>query len=196
MGKIIIFTVLCLSIFVNGCTITYYKLRDEPASSASVNKGDGCDFNYVFLMDDYRRFRTIGNQPNPRAVEDLEKYMQATEKVFAQRGCKANKVEDLDKAGFRIEVVRAPQLSALPQEWLTGLTAGAIPSWGTRYGEFTYTFTNVALQKKKSYYVDRPAFNHIIVFPFFWLSFLGPKEIELYEIALTTYLTRSNGEHE
>lgn len=191
MRKLNLLILICLAAMLQGCTITYYELRDEITPKVDSSKGGGCDFNYTFAMDDYRRFRTIGNQTNPRAAEDLQKYMKATEKVFTQRGCKANKIEDQDKAEFKIDVIRAPQLSALPQEWLTGLTVGVIPSWGTRYGEYRYTFTNVALKKDKSYYVDRPAFNHIILFPFFWLSFLGPNEIDLYERALTNFLENS-----
>ncbi|OGU16524.1 MAG: hypothetical protein A2076_02270 [Geobacteraceae bacterium GWC2_53_11] len=191
MRKMNLLTIVCLAAMLQGCTITYYELRDEIAPKINSSKVGGCDFNYTFSMDDYRRFRTIGNQPNPRAVEDLQKYVMATEKVFTKRGCKANKIEDQDKSEFKIDVLRTPQLSALPQEWLTGLTVGVIPSWGTRYGEYRYTFTNVPLRKDKSYYVDRPAFNHIILFPFFWLSFLGPNEIELYERALTNFLENS-----
>lgn len=191
MKEFSLLAVVCLSVILQGCTITYYELRDEIAAKAPSNKGGGCDFNYSFAMDDYRRLRTIGNQPNPRAAEDLEKYMKATQAVFTQKGCKANKIEDQDKAEFKIDVIRAPQLSALPQEWLTGLTCGAIPSWGTRYGEYQYTFTNVPTKKDHTYFVDRPAFNHIIVFPVFWLSFFGLDEIELYKRALTNFLENS-----
>ena len=183
--------IVCLSVMVQGCTITYYELRNEIAHKASSEKASGCDFTYSFTMDDYRRFRTIGNQPNPRAAKDLDKYMKATQAVFTQNGCKANKIEDQDKAEFKIGVVRAPQLSALPQEWLTGLTAGAIPSWGTRYGEYQYSFTNVPKNNNFTYFVDRPAFNHIIVFPVFWLSFFGTNEIDLYKRALTNFLENS-----
>ena len=176
------------ALMIQGCTITHYELRKEIAPKVSSDKGGGCDFNYSFAMDDYRRFRTIGNQPNPGAAEDLDKYIKATQAVFTQKGCKANKTEDKDKAGFRIDILRAPQLSALPQEWLTGLTCGAIPGWGTRYGEYEYTFENVSLKNNHKYFIDRPAFNHIIVFPVFWLSFLWPDEIELYKKALSNFL--------
>lgn len=189
--KLSLFAVLCLTVILSGCTITYYELRNEIAPKASSDKKGSCDFNYSFTMDDYRRFRTIGNQPNPRAAEDLEKYMKATQTVFTQKGCKANKIDDQDKTEFKIDVLRTPQLSALPQEWLTGLTCGAIPSWGTRYGEYRYTFTNLQLNKNNTYYVDRPAFNHIILFPVFWISFWGTDEIELYKRALANFLENS-----
>ena len=82
-------------------------------------------------------------------------------------------------------------MSALPQEWLTGLTCGAIPSWGTRYGEFKYRFENTPRQTSHTYFVDRPAFNHIIVFPVFWVSFFWPDEIDLYKKALANFLDNS-----
>lgn len=191
MRKLNLLTLVCLTVMLQGCTITYYELRNEITPKVDSSKGGGCDFNYALTMDDYRRFRTIGNQPNPRAAEDLDKYIKATQAVFAQKGCKATKIEEKDKAEFKIDVLRAPQLSALPQEWLTGLTVGAIPSWGTRYGEFEYTFENTLLKKHHKFFVDRPAFNHIIIFPVFWLSFLWPDEIELYKRALTNFLENS-----
>jgi len=189
--KLSLLAAFCLSIILQGCTLSYYELRDELAPIASSDKGGGCDFSYSFTMDDSLRFRTIGTQPNPRAAQDVEKYVNATQGVFAQKGCKTSKVEDQNKAEFRIDVIRAPQLSALPQEWLTGLTAGAIPSWGTRYGEFQYTFTNVPQNKNHTYFVDRPSFYHIIVFPVFWLSFIWADEINLYKRALTNFLENS-----
>jgi len=191
MRKLNLLALVCLIVMLQGCTITYYELRDEITPKVASGKGVGCDFNYSLTMDDYRRFRTIGNQPNPRAAEDLDKYIKATQAVFTQKGCKAIKIEEKDKAEFKIDVLRAPQLSALPQEWLTGLTVGAIPSWGTRYGEYEYTFENKLLKKNHKFLVDRPAFNHIIVFPIFWLSFLWPDEIELYKKALTNFLENS-----
>jgi len=191
MRKLNLLAIVLLMLIHQGCTITYYELRNEIAPKTSSEKMKSCDFNYSFKMDDYRKFRTIGNQPNPRAAEDLDKYIKATQAVFTQKGCKANKVEDKDKAEFKIDVLRAPQLSALPQEWLTGLTIGVIPSWGTRYGEYEYTFDNALLKEKHKFFVDRPAFNHIIVFPVFWLSFLWPDEIELYKKALANFLENS-----
>lgn len=190
MRKLNLLAVVCLSVILEGCTITHYELRNEITPKVS-GKESGCDFNYSFAIDDYRRFRTLGNQPNPRAAEDLEKYVKATEAVFTRKGCRATKIENRDKAEFRIDVRRAPQVSALPQEWLTGLTCGAIPSWGTRYGEYRYTFENVSLKDSNTYYVDRPAFNHLIVFPVFWLSFFGPDEIDLYQRALLNFLENS-----
>lgn len=191
MRKLSLLAIVCLSIMLQGCTISYYELRNEIAPKAYSEKVSSCDFDYSFTMDDYRRFRTIGNQPNPRAAEALDNYIMATQAVLLQKGCKANKIEDKDKAEFKIDVLRAPQLSALPQEWLTGLTFGVIPSWGTRYGEYEYTFENALVKKNHKFFVDRPAFNHIIVFPVFWLSFLWPDEIELYKKALTNFLEHS-----
>lgn len=191
MRKMNLLAMVLLTVILQGCTVTYYELRNEIAPKTFSEKTNSCDFNYSFTMDDYRKFRTIGNQPNPRATEDLDKYIKATQAVFTQKGCKANNVEDKDKAEFKIDVLRAPQLSALPQEWLTGLSFGVIPSWGTRYGEYKYTFENILLKKNHTFFVDRPAFNHIILFPVFWLSFLQPDEIELYKKALANFLESS-----
>ena len=78
-----------------------------------------------------------------------------------------------------------PMVSALPQEWLTGLSVGIIPSWGIRRGEFRFEYQSG--DRSQTYFIDRPAFNHLLMTPFFWLTFLGPKPIDLYKESLADF---------
>jgi len=121
----------------------------------------------------------------------LQSYYESTKEIFNKIGCSANYVENEKAANFKIKVVRYKHLSALPQEWLTGLSFGLIPSWGTRENEYQYTFENVNKNKANTYYVDKHSFNHIILFPIFWVSFFTIDEDKVYKEALTNFIEGS-----
>ena len=105
--------------------------------------------------------------------------------------CNATYVEKDDDATLEIHIKHLSQLSALPQEWLTGLSFGLIPSWGTRESEYTYSFKEKSTGKSHTYMVDSKSYNHLILFPVFWVSFFTLNEKRVYKNALTNFLEHS-----
>lgn len=77
------------------------------------------------------------------------------------------------------------QLSALPQEWLTGLSLGLIPSWGTRPAEVRFSFSQES--RTAAYVVDHKTVNHLVLFPVFWITIFLTDEGKAFENALADF---------
>jgi len=130
----------------------------------------------------------MGNRPYPVNKKTIANLRRLTERVLTEKGCTAKFVKNPHDANLKIEVVISPFLSALPQEWLSGLSLGLIPSWGTKEGEFRFSFEDAKSNETRTYYVDKPLFNHVIVVPVFWLGFFFPDPAELYGRALSDFV--------
>jgi hypothetical protein len=117
-------------------------------------------------------------------------YCKSAQKVFDQEKIAAMCTTNKEEATFLVNIKATPFRSALPQEYLTGLSFGLIPSWGTRYDEYTYTFEKVGEKKAHSYYVHSKSYNHLILFPIFWIDFIIYDESKAYEKSLRNYLTK------
>lgn len=189
--KCIIYKSLILStFFLSGCSIITYDLRDE------LPKGEeqsSCNISFALDLKSGSHTNTFGAKPHE--IEALEKlnqhYVASTLNTLSNLGCKASQAPSVAEANFTIQVSRQLQLSALPQEWLTGLSFGLIPSWGTKYGQFVFTFTNNGSGHSYSYTVDQNNYNHIILFPVFWVLFFTANEQKAYISALTNFIKSS-----
>ncbi|MFN0118197.1 MAG: hypothetical protein ACKVQC_07920 [Elusimicrobiota bacterium] len=174
---------------LQGCTFTYYRLRNSKSiKSATIVAKKPCEFKYSIDIE-YEPRLLHGQYPFWEDVPTkmVDRYIKVTQDAFNETACTAQLVTDNNQANLLISVLYRPFLSALPQEWLTGLSFGLVPSWGTRRGEFVLTFKNTISDREKKYYIDRPAFNHLIAFPFFWVP-LNSKEIMLYKKALIDFV--------
>lgn len=179
-------------IVLTGCTVAYYKTDDYLRSSIQKNDFESCAYNYFINISAERRQLTTGTKAMDHwAVEARKEYIESTEKVLKRHGCSANYVDNLDQANLLINIIISPYRSALPQEWLTGLSFGLIPSWGTRRSEYLYTFTNKTDSIKHSYAIDSVAFNHLVLFPVFWITFFTLDEKRAFERALSNFIENS-----
>lgn len=189
--KILHCSVLILLVTLQACTIARFRLRnDAQGENQSVNTlTPPCSLRYT--IDVQYEMRLTHTQPDlggqaPQTITD--RYVAATEDVFKGMSCVFEQVDKNGQPSLHIQVLVSPMLSALPQEWLTGLSLGLIPSWGTRYGEFVYKFVNKNTDESVTRYVDLKSFNHLTLFPVFWMSFVGQDEIALYKKALIDFI--------
>jgi hypothetical protein len=179
-------------LILQGCTVAYYK-TDDQLSSASVSKVSGnCNIDYYLEISAEQRQRTTGtNERAEWAKNARAKYISSTESVLNFAGCSANQTALKENANFIIKVKISPFNSALGQEWLTGLSFGLIPSWGTRPNEYTYTFSNISNGAIHEYSIDNVSFNHLVLFPVFWVTFLTLDESKEFEGALENFIENS-----
>ena len=183
---------LSIVLILQGCTVAYYKTDDELNSSkASLSKGK-CNIEYFLEISAEMRQRTTGTNERTEWAEKAEsKYINSIEKVFSSVGCSSNQAPAKENANFIINVKISPYYSALGQEWLTGLSFGLIPSWGTRPNEYTYTFSNLENSASHEYSIDNVSFNHLVLFPVFWLTFFTLDETKEFEDALENFIKNS-----
>lgn len=179
--------IICALFVLYGCTVANYQLRDELQESTERST---CDIAFTLELESAAYTNTFG--ANPHEVEALNplksSYIDSTKEAMSELGCNSIHTEDAASANFTINVKRQIQLSALPQEWLTGLSLGLIPSWGTRYDQFVYTFENKVSKKSFSYEVDQNSYNHLVLFPVFWVTFFTADEQKIYKSAITNFV--------
>ena len=188
--KLAMVTVLFAAL--QGCTVAYYKTDDNLNKSAKSVMPANCEITYSLEINAEQRQLTTGvTEKDEWVVKAQPQYVASTNKVFKQHGCIAKFEADSDKSDFVAKITISPYRSALGQEWLTGLSFGLIPSWGIRSSEYTYKFTNRVNSGHHSYSIDNVSFNHLILFPFFWVTFFTLDEQRAYENALSNFIENS-----
>jgi hypothetical protein len=182
-------SLLAMAFLLQSCTVAYYQVQNGLEVHPELNPIPDCTVTFTLtVLAHPRQLTRTPSYKDEWLAKDYQKFEKATKKVFAKRGCKARKVDNEEEAGFRIKILKSPLLSALPQEWLTGLTFGAIPSWGTRPGELFFYFEDFALAKHHTYIVDSKSYNHIILFPVFWVTIIMKNESDIYKDALNNFI--------
>lgn len=191
MNKTVMFIFLIFStLFLQSCTIGNYEIRNKLHLVESPEDNEQCDFKFYILLSSAHMTNTLGIREHNEDVllASKEKYIESTKIIFNKYGCKANNVETEQDANFKIRVVRFKNISALPQEWLTGLSFGLIPSWGTREKVFEYSFNEVSKNRLHDYYIDEHTYNHILLFPIFWINFISIDEHRIYKETLANFI--------
>jgi hypothetical protein len=184
--------ILGVSLVLQSCTIAHYQIANKLHTHAGIKSKNSCNISYHISIDtNPRQFTRKPQYNDDQLKKDNEVYVQSTEKVFTDHGCAVQKVEIAEEADFKIEITQSPLWSALPQEWLTGLSFGAIPSWGTREREYTFGFNDIKLKKEHIYVIDNKSYNHIILFPVFWITFVTLDKGDVYAEALSNFLENS-----
>ena len=183
------FSFFSVILILQGCTVAYYKTDDELNSPmASINHGK-CNIKYLLSINAPKDRYRFGKRELVKNVES--KYINSTEKVLNEAGCYATQASSREEANFMINVRVSPFRGSLPQEWLTGLSYGAIPSWGTRPNVYTYTFSNIENGSSHEYSIDNVSFNHLVLFPVFWVTYFTLDENKEYENALENFIENS-----
>lgn len=189
MRLIALFSVVMV---LQGCTVAYYRTDSELSSSKASIIAGKCNIEYFLEISAEQRQRTTGeNERAEWAIKAESKYIKSTEKVLNSAGCSANQASSKENANFTINVKISPFHGALGQEWLTGLSFGLIPSWGTRSNEYTYTFSNIENGTSHEYSIDNVSFNHLVLFPVFWVTFFILDETKEFENALENFIENS-----
>ncbi len=165
------------------------KIKNKLSTNTAKEYAKSCDINYSVSISSGYSTNTFGrqNDKNYKTIKLKNKYIDSTKQVFARKGCTATYSIDGRNADFKISIIRQVQLSALPQEWLCGLSCGIIPAWATRKGELIYTFEKIGLNNAYTYDIDRTNYCHILLLPFGFKSMFAD-ELNTYAEALTNYI--------
>lgn len=184
---------ILLAIFIQGCSVFSHKTDDYLTPFTPSNtKTQECNIQFAIdIKSEFRQHTTGTTQIPPRAEKERQLYVSSTKQILSELGCTSNFVGNINLANFVIEITRSPYLSALPQEWLTGLSFGVIPSWGTRHSEYQYNFLNKINSTAQEYSVDTVSVNHIILFPLLWTNLFMPQEIDVYKKSLNNFILAS-----
>lgn len=181
-------TLLVLAaLFLGGCTIVSYNLQDELPNTKNIAS---CDIAFTLNLQSASHTNSYGSRAhNVERREALkEKYIKSTSSTLKDLGCNARHAANGAESNLNIRVTRRLQSSALPQEWLTGLSFGLIPSWGTKPDQFRFSFTDRDNDRTYAYRVDEKVYNHIFMFPVFWMSFFTADEQKAYTNALSNFI--------
>lgn len=179
-------------LLLSSCTVAHYQIRNKLTNTSQEQKNP-CDIKFSLDITSGGHTNTFGTRESTKSeLHELNsKYIKSTKKIFNAKGCTVTEVKIEREANFHVRVERLIDKSALPQEWLTGLSVGLIPSWGTRPSQYIYTFDDTHTVKKHSFDIDQKSYNHIILFPIFWVTFIMLDEFNVYEKALTNFIERS-----
>lgn len=181
-----------VSLALQSCTIEHFQISNKLRATTAARTNALCNVRYFISVNANPRQNTRKPQYNAdRLKKDTENYIRATETTFAGHGCMVHRVEKSEEANFKIDIMQSPLWSALPQEFLTGLSVGAIPSWGTREGEYWFGFSNIELMKQHTYIIRRKSYNHIILFPVVWINFITQDKVDVYAESLANFLESS-----
>lgn len=169
----------------SGCAFKYYTLRIMPKDTAAARNlpKEGLAVHMSYMVSKLTKY-PLNN------YEEL--YKQTTIATCKLYGYGVTYVPDINSADIAIHIQISPYPYELPQEWLTGLSFGLIPSWGKREDEYIYRFADRS-GKIVTYHVDEKSFNHLIDIPFFWISFFFLDEQRMYRKALAAYLETGKG---
>ena len=181
---------------LQGCTIGWLELRQESShmNSQPPSLWECPEMIHVsYSGGTYTRTGGERKYDEVRANELREEYLQSTLSELGRVGCRPQCFEqcfesDWSRSTLEIEINEMQYLSATGGEYITGLSFGLIPSWDTREAELR--FKMLQYDRVGIYVVDDKRFNHIIVFPIFWLSFLMPDEQQKFVNALQDYINR------
>ena len=116
------------------------------------------------------------------------RYTSSTKKILAQKGFKPIEVQDKTNADLVINILDEPHIGAVRVEYLTGLSFGIIPSWPKLKKQYNFEFESETTGRKHKYWVNETRYNHLILFPVFWLNFFKDNAFDKYEQALDNFI--------
>jgi len=183
------------ALLLQACSVSYLQLRNELKENPSSGYGQPCNVKYSIFIEGYRKRADAGNAAwmylDSFHEDRLQEYIKTTEEIIRGKRCIANYVGSEEDADLKIRIVNSGYRGAAPQDWLTGLSLGLIPSWKTEEDVYKYSFVSVSTKRGHSYSVDRKTFAHLVLFPIFWITFITSDDIADYKKALANFLENS-----
>lgn len=178
-----VFVFIATSMLLQSCWVMYYQVRNTLSSDPSREYSETCDITTYFI--------SIKMPESTWSQKYKNEYIEATQELFDKKLCVARRVDREEDANFKIRIAISYQIGESPQAWLTGLSFGLIPSWGTSPGVFEYTFENMSTKQGHTYFIDRKDYSGILFFPIFWVNFITLDEIDVYKKTLTNFIESS-----
>ena len=151
---------LIAALLLQACTVANYQVRNKVSNVSPHKLSDPCDIKYSISLSSSSHFRTNTQGVRHFAAEGNEerdfknKYIEATKEALNKNGCSATYVENESNADIKVRVDRSVDLGDRGDALAGGLTFGLLPIFGTREGQFTYTFENTKSKTTHSYIVD------------------------------------------
>lgn len=180
------------ALLLQACSVSYLQLRNELKEKPSPAYVQPCNGKFFISIEGYRKRADVGKMYLDPIYEDrLQEYIKATQKIIGEKRCAVNYVEHEEEANLKIRIVKSGYRGAAPQDWLTGLSFGLIPSWKTEEDAYNYFFESVSIKREYRYSVDQKTFAHLILFPIFWVTFITLDDMADYKKALTNFLENS-----
>ena len=187
-----ILVIISLTI-LSACTVGRYTLENSINSSKESQQSieKKVRINYYISIKGRQIFDTRSSCFRSKRVREYKKdYAQVTKEILLNiyEIKDAKLVSNKNNADLIIDINYHTHPSATDGEWLTGLSFGMIPSWGTRKNEVSFRLNNTSLNKIHNYWVDDNRFNHLIAFPFTWTLFFIDYPMDKYKDALGDFL--------
>lgn len=154
-------------LLLQACSAFHYNIHSDLHSNphpkvngespSVLNSGDECGIRFHVS-----RFNALSHaDPDADLLADD---VRQTREILERLGCKAEPVNLAKDANLRIEI-HDRGIPDAPQDWLTGLSFGIIPSWKTAPQSVEYRFENTALYRQRVYPVDAVVYSHVLLFP-------------------------------
>ena len=186
--------VILSSLLLQSCSILFLKLRNKLSSSSYSSYGKPCEVKFSIYLEGYKRRPTNSSfawlHLDPYYEDRLQEYIDTTIEIFREKNCTAEHVE-YGKENLKIRIVKAGFRRAAPQDYLTGLSLGLIPSWKTDLDEYKFYFDNVSVKRHVNYSVDMKTYAHLVFFPVFLVTFFTLNEMPYYENAMRNFIENS-----
>jgi hypothetical protein len=163
--------ILFALLFLPACTVARYDYRAEPSGAIKLKLGPA-------------KVHISGTNI------ELDKFRSATAEVLAKKGISASFVEDQKSSDIQVQITRE-HFYTLEQEYLTGLSFGIIPSWGTRENKFIYRIATSTEQL--NVHVNERTYNHIILMPICLLQLPFMTDTKIYMKALSQHINIQPG---
>lgn len=181
--------VILFALLLPSCTIAWYEIRNELPANRVMEQAGSCYLTYSLVVKEGCCTSAHGiRQPDDRLRRISGEYARATERILNDRGCVAKRVELDDDTDLKVQVDLLLDLKTLPQDWLTYLSLGVVPSWGTRPDQYVFTFEDKNANVRNSYPVDLKSASHLLLFPLSWTALITVDEVKAYEEALAGFL--------
>lgn len=186
---VLVLNYIAVLLLLPSCTIAWYEIRNELPVDRVTEQAGSCYLMYSLVVKEGCCTSAYGiRQPDDRLRRISGEYAGATERILNDRGCVAQRVELDDDTDLKVQVDMLLDLKTLPQDWLTYLSLGLIPSWGTRPEQYLFTFEDRNADVRNCYAVDLRSASHLFLFPFSWTALFTVDEVNAYEKALANFL--------
>ncbi len=181
--KLKIITLILLIPLISSCTVAYFSVSD--LSMINKQKAGGDKHISTFSID-----IQLPQYLNSKKQRYETKYIMATDEVLKGYCNDIRWVDVHNTPDLKITVNYAGYTGTPPQEWLTGLSFGIIPSWSTESNAFTYLFECNSVNNAGAYNVDIKSYNHLALLPVSWVMFFTLDEIDEYQNALKDFMKK------
>lgn len=167
---------LLLIIFFHGRTVGNYKSHGLTKGTVTSGQKD-CKISYFIEVEGFHK---------DRSKNELTKYSERAEKIMESLHCKSVRLTEPMQNGLLINVQYGGHGGASPEDFITGLTLGIIPSRTTRNNMYIYSISDGA--NSKDYSLDQVSYSHFVLFPFIWVNILADSEYDHFGYVLADFI--------